>query len=153
MQSPVSILCYGHDRMLVRTRQQIFQRAGFRSQMAATEEALHSYFAEYAIDVLVICHSVTLDECESAKQLAHGQADQTLVLVLDKHTCKSRGEGADGAFDTLHGPERLLCRLNALLMQGGRDWSAPRHKRPLPWPEPIAEPQEGGSADLPQPRR
>lgn len=115
MQLPVSILCFGSDPTLVRTRQQIFQRAGFITRIAESKQELSRCFAQYAFNILVICHSVSTEECDAAKQLAHSQKALTLVLVLDRgaHTCNA--DAKDAMFQTTLGPEALLRAISQLL--------------------------------------
>lgn len=67
------ILCYGRDSILVKTRQQIFERAGFTSKATLNLPEVKLYLEDYEVDVLVICHSVSTEDCEDAKRTAHDQ--------------------------------------------------------------------------------
>ena len=131
MSLPPSILCYGHDPVLVRTRQQIFERAGLASKTAQSRQELERLFKSFAVDLLVICHTVSTGECEEAKQIAHSQADPSLVLVLNKgtHNCEVGGE--DAAFDSRQGPMDLVKTVSLLLMQHGAS-HMPRQRIPFP---------------------
>ena len=113
MPLPPSILYFGQDPILVSTRQQIVRYAGFESHVAQSVEALHRCFAEHAVDVLVICHTVSIDERERAKRLAHSQDYPTLVLVLYAGTRDV--DETEASFDTTLGPKGFLRALFALL--------------------------------------
>ena len=118
MPYPASILCFGNDAILAKTRQQIFQGAGFASQMASNVEELHSCFHNHVVDVLIICHSAIAVDCEAAKHLAHRQAIPPLVLIL--HTgFKKAANDEEAGFDSRQGPQRLIAAVNALIHDNG----------------------------------
>ena len=112
-----TVLCYGADSTLLNTRQQMLACVGFASYIARVLPEVRLFLLKNTIDVLLVCHSVPLEECRAAVHLAHSQLIPTFVLVLTKGTCCNDIEGVDAMFDTTEGPEKLVKTVAALLQK------------------------------------
>lgn len=108
MPSTASVLLYGNDTHLLRTRRWLVESSGL--QVFATDQmlALNQIFTEHPIDVLVLCHSLSFEERERAKAIAQAHSPRTKVLVLAVTEAGVRARSSDRMISTADGPKVLL---------------------------------------------
>ena len=112
---PHQVLIYGHDQILLRTRELILRGHGFDVRVTDVPGELFTILATRPLDLLILCHSV--DEIERSRILATAHASQkglsTLLLAVGVGNSFSDSEN-DAIFSTLDGPQNFLgtvCRL------------------------------------------
>jgi hypothetical protein len=115
MPSQASILLYGRDEQLLQSRQLLLQRGGYEVWVATGLAEIDVVSRLERIDLLILCHSLTLEECGRA--LAFGQSRWPFMKSLILSAVGSWSEAGElpQVFDTTLGPERLLSTLSRLL--------------------------------------
>lgn len=83
MLNSTSILLYGHEKTLLFTRRAILEKAGFCVFSASDLKDVQSFSSAEQIKLLVICHSVSLDEQEMIISMALTFNLKATVLVLN----------------------------------------------------------------------
>ncbi|HSY37412.1 MAG TPA: hypothetical protein VK814_16790 [Acidobacteriaceae bacterium] len=108
MSAPASVLVFGHDYQLVHTRSLILEKAGFHVRTAHSLPDLQQLLSEPSIDVMLLCHSLTIEECAEALTLTHQRWPQiqTIALVSGSSDCASAS--ADATMEATEGPAKLI---------------------------------------------
>jgi hypothetical protein len=103
-----SILLYGHDRPLLETRIQVLELSGARIWVATNLAGFDQIIAVVAIDLVVLCHTLTQEECDAALVITNLYRPQvrSLLLISGLRGCQ-RGS-AEQVVDTASGPGNLL---------------------------------------------
>lgn len=110
MLSKPCILLYGHDDHLLETRKWVLEPLGFSVRTVGSLPALNETILAHKIDILILCHSLSSEECERALEVAHTHAPEIKAVVLTGNdtTC-ARGAGPeDSVLDTWDGPKALV---------------------------------------------
>lgn len=81
MASKPSILCVGYDPLLNRTRLLILQKE-FEVGLATTLSRALSLLSEKSFDVVLLCYSLSDDDCRSLIEVVHRLLPETRILVL-----------------------------------------------------------------------
>jgi hypothetical protein len=117
MSSQISVLLYGRDEQLSESRQLILQRAGYRVWVATDLAQIDALSDVDGIDLMILCHSLTIEECGRA--LAFGRCRwpfmRSLFLAAVGSWCEA-GE-SELVFDSTQGPEKLLVALNQIFSE------------------------------------
>jgi DNA-binding NtrC family response regulator len=108
------VLCYGHDELLLYTRQRIldseFQVEGCRD-LAGLMEVL----SRGPLDLVLLCQSVPDEECEEAIQRVRAESPKVKVLVLHESLPGACSAHSDATMENLEGPPALLHEIYLLL--------------------------------------
>jgi hypothetical protein len=120
MSAPMSILLYGHDQHLLRTRQMLLQGAGYRTMIATNLAEIDRLSHYETIDLLILCHSLTLEECGRALALAQSRWPFMRSLMLSAMGSWCFEEASVQVFDTTQGPAKLLVAVNHLFDEESR---------------------------------
>lgn len=107
MGTQPEILCVGHDPLLNRTRRLILQRR-FTVNLASSVAEATAVLASQACDLVLLCYSMSDQECAAMVEYIHSLPVQTRILVL----AEGRRDGlllrpGDEEF-VLGGPAELL---------------------------------------------
>jgi hypothetical protein len=62
----ISVLIYGHDARLLESRKWVLQSWGYRALSVRSLAAINQVPLTPPIDLLVLCYSLSAEECESA---------------------------------------------------------------------------------------
>lgn len=114
MNSHARVLVVSRDEMLLRTREMILgaffsvHRAGRFSEATALMRARR-------FDLLVLCHSLTEDECERLSMIAHEQNPRPLVLAMSASSRAPIHPWADKQLGVDAGPYGLLKKCAEML--------------------------------------
>jgi DNA-binding response OmpR family regulator len=111
----VGILVYGSDELLLGTRTMVLENAGFQVFSAISSDGAESIMKSGEVALVVLCHSLSEQQCEAALDFAKRQrpALNTLVLTASGSPCSERTTGAVlSAFD---GPRKLVETVQDLL--------------------------------------
>ncbi len=115
MPTSASVLVFGRDDQLVHTRCLILEKAGFRVHTAASIPDLEQLLSQPTMDVMVLCHSLSPQDCDEALILTHERWPrlQTIALVSGSSNCGS--EFADAVIETAEGPAKLVTAVRQRL--------------------------------------
>jgi hypothetical protein len=117
--SQISIVLFGHDARRLESRKWALHGMGYRVLTVMRLADLDSIPITPAIDLLVLCH--TLSAKESAQAVAHASARwpaiKKLALICDPAKRPSRLLGQ--VRQTLDGPSRLLTTVSELVGYAG----------------------------------
>jgi DNA-binding NtrC family response regulator len=86
----------------------ILEKAGFRVHTASSVPDLQQLLSEPRMDVMVLCHSLSPQDCDEALLLAHDRWPQiqTIALVTGSSDCGSKS--TDAVMEAFDGPARLI---------------------------------------------
>lgn len=74
------ILLFGHDEMLLRTRQWMLRP--YATELAGDLKTLSSRAERADFDLVIVCHTASSEECKQALELLHIRAQDPDFLVL-----------------------------------------------------------------------
>jgi hypothetical protein len=116
MVSSVSILLYGRDSSLLNTRELILQRAGYRVFTATDLSEIDSVLQGESVDLLILCHSLTLEQCGRALAFCHSRWPfvKSLLLAAPGSWC-AKGK-RELVFEASAGPAELLATVGRLFI-------------------------------------
>ncbi len=108
MPTPASVLVFGRDYQLVHTRSLILEKAGFRVRTASSLPEIQQLLSEPTMDLMLLCHSLSPQECNEALLLTHQRWPhiQTIALVSGSSDCGSKY--TDAVMEAIEGPAKLI---------------------------------------------
>jgi hypothetical protein len=77
-----AILSAGRDRPLLYTRNRVLEEAGYSVTPATTSAETVERFFTGDFDLVVLCHSIPIEERERIAMLVHNHSPSTPVIVL-----------------------------------------------------------------------
>jgi hypothetical protein len=83
MSAPFSIVLYGLDEQLLQTRQMVLKSAGYKVSCATKLTQVEQALSCETTDLVVLCHSLSLEECGRAVAMAGSHGTATLILTKD----------------------------------------------------------------------
>jgi DNA-binding NtrC family response regulator len=112
MPTPASVLVFGRDRQLVHTRGLILEKAGFRVRTASSLPDIHQLLSEPTMDVMLLCHSLSTEECDEALAMTQDRWPriQTISLISGFSGCNS--QPTDAIMNATDGPAKLIQEVN-----------------------------------------
>jgi DNA-binding response OmpR family regulator len=114
MNSHARVLVVSRDEMLLRTREMILG-AFFSVQGAGRFTEATALMRSKRFDLLVLCHSLTYDECERLAILAHEQNPRALILAMSASSRSPMSPWADKQLGVDAGPYGLLKKCAEML--------------------------------------
>ncbi len=120
MSAPAAILMYGRDPQLIDTRRMVLERSGYKVLTTMNLAEIDRITAQSSLDLLILCYTLSMAECDRALASAHSQrpAIKSLVLVAGGSGCSS-AQQVDGVFDAMEGPARLISTVGRLVSTPG----------------------------------
>ena len=108
MPTTHSVLVFGRDFQLVHTRSLILEKAGFRVRTASSLPDIHQLLSEPTMDVMLLCHSLSTQECDEAitMTLERWPRIQTISLIAGSSGCASKP--TDAVMNATDGPAKLI---------------------------------------------
>jgi hypothetical protein len=107
MNSHARVLVVSRDEMLLRTREMILG-AFFAVRGAGRSSEAKTLLTNYRFDLIVLCHSLTNDECERLAMIAHEQNPRCLILAMTATSRAVMKPWADKQLGVDAGPYGLL---------------------------------------------
>lgn len=104
MPSVPSILMFGHYEPLLQSRRSMLERCGLRVYTAVGCPEMRLLICRTRVDLIVLCHTVTLPECEYLLDLAKAEQPETATLLLRAADCNCDALDAESVFDIRNGP-------------------------------------------------
>jgi len=114
MHMATRILTFGHDPSLLRTREMLLSRDGFEVVSATEGAEATRLFSEQHVDLLILCHTLREQECESMLSLTHTPGHETKALVLRTPTSSFIDAGTHPVMCIIDGPSSLLATVHHL---------------------------------------
>lgn len=109
------ILCYGHDEMLLLTRQKVLEMIGIPVTNVSKASEFRDRVKTMQPAVVLLCQSLSPDECSEATTLAEAVSPSTKVLIMysQPDKCSPAREHAELYWGD--GPVALLSTVRRLL--------------------------------------
>jgi DNA-binding NtrC family response regulator len=107
MNSHARVLVVSRDEMLLRTREMILG-AFFAVRGAGRFSEARTLLTNHRFDLVVVCHSLTNDECERLAMIAHEQNPRCLILAMTATSRAGMKPWADKQLGVDAGPYGLL---------------------------------------------
>ena len=112
MSGSVRILLFGNDFHLLESRQWVFESAGYEvyatTSFLALDHILGIRPASLPIDLMILCHSLSIEECNRARSLARARFPRMEIVILAVNSCVLHSTEGDTVVDTAEGPRTLL---------------------------------------------
>ncbi len=114
MDSPPTILIYGRDYDLLETRRLVLQKAGFQAWTVTNLTDAEKITVTQPSGLLILCYSLSMEECEKALAMAHSRqpAMKSLVMMGNMPVCRL-GQN-DELMSSFDGPKALIATVNRL---------------------------------------
>jgi len=110
----LSILLYGKDRSLLNTRELILLRAGYRVFTASDLLEIDSVVQGESVDLLILCHTLTLEQCGRALAFGHSRWPFMKSLLLAATDSWCAAGKPELVFEAAAGPAELLATVGRL---------------------------------------
>ena len=114
MKSHARVLVVSRDEMLLRSREMILG-AFFAVRGAGRFVEARSLLTSNSFDLIVLCHSLTADECERLASMARERAPRCQVLAMSSTSGGSVKPWADKQLGVDAGPYGLLKKCAEML--------------------------------------
>ena len=109
MYASAGILIFGHDAVLLETRQLILKKAGFQVWIASEATKAVQILVTEPIDLFILCQSLPLQECVSVLKTAHTLRPDMENLVLGVEALDDSAEKHDTFLTTFLDPGTLIA--------------------------------------------
>ena len=116
MASPIVILMFGLDSHLLQTRRWVLESSGYQVRTAAELSAVDKIISIEKIDILILCHSLSLELCGRALALACSRWPRMKSLILDSSAFKCPSRRIGEVLDSMEGPEKLIAKVHELVL-------------------------------------
>jgi DNA-binding NtrC family response regulator len=115
MDSHPFILIYGRDYDLLETRRLVLQKAGFQARTVTNLAEAEKIAVRQPSDLLILCHSLSVEECEKALAMSNSRQPgmKNLLLMGTTPVCKL-GQN-DELMSSFNGPKALIATVNRLI--------------------------------------
>lgn len=110
-----TVLVHGSDEALLSTRTMVLENAGFRVLSSVDQAEAEAVIERGDIALVVLCHSLSSEDCDAVVKVANEQNPplKTLVLTAGESKCAEHSPAASiSAFD---GPRKLVETVQFLL--------------------------------------
>ena len=107
------VLCVSRDQRLLESRHLVLSRK-YETVTVGSVEEMRSLPASEQFDVIVLCHSLSSEECDVSAELVRGRWPKAKIVALsvEQNGCF---DGADEVVRGLDGPRVLLGTIDYLL--------------------------------------
>ncbi len=108
------VLVFSRDPLLLETRRLILE-AFFQARGAGSIEDAETLLALHNFDLIILCSTLTEQECDRVFELAEYQKRRPRILIMGTLGCDRPRYAADHMFMTESGPYQLLKRSMEIL--------------------------------------
>jgi hypothetical protein len=108
MPSVPSILMFGRYEPLLRSRRSMLERYGLRVYTVDGCPEMRLLICRRRVDLIVLCHTLTLPECQYLLDVARAQQPDTATLLLRSADCTCGALDAGNVFDIRNGPRSFI---------------------------------------------
>ena len=120
------VLCFSHDFSLMLTRQWLLEKSKCRVLGAMSQPELLERLRQTHVDLVVLCQTLTADECRAALALAQEHSPATRCLVMYFTRAHWMWEGQASYLSSNQSPADFMRTVQQML-------------RPMP-PSPVSSP-------------
>jgi len=114
MSNSRAIFIVGRDQILLETRKQILEKAGYSVATACSTMEMEEILQDHPVDLLMLCHTLHSGQCNEAVTSAK-QANSKVIIVVLTAASRPCVEGADIVVHQMSSPQRLLDMVRELL--------------------------------------
>ena len=114
MLNPSHVLIYGKDVTLVDTRGWILARAGFMVHCVMTADEAERMIREHWPEVLILCHTLSTEDCSRVKQIEMQGRPSMKTLVLSRLTSGCNAGTASAVLAVPPDPLQLITTVQQL---------------------------------------
>jgi len=82
------VLCYGRDPILLETRRQLLEHAGYDARSATDELTVEQHLRTGEVSILVICHTASRNQVEQIAKFHSQIQSSAAILFLSRGTWK-----------------------------------------------------------------
>jgi DNA-binding response OmpR family regulator len=116
-----AILIYGNDPQLVKTRQWVLEVCGYEVWGASNFSTAQRTIQANRIDLLMLCHSLSNEECGRAITIFKPLWPRMKIMVLTAEFLDRHSQLSIQIFDTMDGPVKLVSTLEKLIHRDVRN--------------------------------
>ena len=113
-----SILMYGHDEHLLETRQWVLQSRGYRVVTMLHPSGFAAIPLIPPIKLLLLCHSLSPEECDAAIAIASARWAGVRSLILDPDGTRAPSGLLGQLLHTMEGPAKLISVVSQIVGSG-----------------------------------
>ena len=111
---PFSILLFGRDSILLQTRKWLLERCGYEVRTAEDIGQLKRIAEEGTVDLLLLCHSLLVEEAEEAIAAVSARQPQAKILLMLISGSRGTERLQVATVETHEGPAGLLSTVASL---------------------------------------
>ena len=117
---PAHILIYGSNSKLLDLRKLVLEGRGYMVQTTCSQMEARQFLDFMNIDLLMLCHTLPTEECDSLATEAETAWPRTKVLLLTAPTLQGCHQLQNhDSFAMSDGPTKLVQRVDDLLSPSG----------------------------------
>jgi hypothetical protein len=111
----IFILLYGRDSRLLETRRLVLEASGYQLLVATKLSEVEQIVSIHLVHLIIICHTISLEECGRALGLTSSQqpAIRSLILISDTPSYPSAAD--EEVLYAMEGPAKLVLRVASLV--------------------------------------
>jgi DNA-binding response OmpR family regulator len=114
MDTRPHVLVISRDRILLQTRQLILS-APFQVAAASSAQEAEKLIAEQVFDLILLCYSLSKEECAEVAELVREQEPRPKILLLNAVGNRCLKDGFDEELALENGPASLLKKSAEML--------------------------------------
>ncbi len=111
------ILIYGTDSSLIETRRWVLEKAEFEVHPVQDLSQAREVLSTGTVDIFILCHTLSAEECSGALSLAHLLRPETKNLILAAVLSECSGTARDAILTAFASPQLLISTVNGLVGQ------------------------------------
>ena len=115
MPTPPVIVVYGHDQSLLDTRTWVLEGAGYEVSQASDIGELEQAACERSVKLVVLCHTLTEQECEATRTSLEERQPATQRLLITTNRPLFSQTAREPAISAFDGPRALIEIVGKLL--------------------------------------
>jgi len=119
-ENQTRILCYGHDELLLLTRKHILEMHGISVSTVSTAPEFHAEICSAQPAVILLCQSLSTEECTCAAAFAEANSPSSKVLQMYTVSGESLRNRKHVEFYSGNGPAALVETVKQLLSPAQR---------------------------------
>jgi hypothetical protein len=110
-----SVVCFSHDSSLLMSRVWLMEKMGCRVIPVTSETEFRETLHTYPVGLVVLCQSLTSEECRKADAFSRKHSPEARVLVLFITQQKYVPQGDGVLLDAQCGPATFLSTVRSML--------------------------------------
>jgi len=108
------VLIYGNDPVLLQTRRTLLLKAGFEVWETMDVEEIGPILSLHDVHVIVLCHSLTEEQCKGVFEITRPYEGRMKRLVLAATTYCWTAEVGDEILSIFEGPQALIDKVRTM---------------------------------------